>query len=84
MPTTTEESKMFYKLLIMFGYGTVDGAIAGLKSSLLDLQRVQGMEETKAEVADAQAFAHQVRRDEATAEAERAARIFAKFNDYLS
>ena len=75
---------MLQKLLIMFGLGSVDGALAGLQSSIKNLERVQNFKVQEAEIADAQIASFQVKRDEATGEAARAKRIIGKVGALLS
>ena len=75
---------MLQQLLIMFGLGSVDGALAGLHSSMKNLERVQIAKEQEADVADAQIASLRVKRDEATDEAARAKRIGGKVGALLS
>jgi len=75
---------MLQKLLIMFGFGSVDGALAGLQSSMADLRRVAAHKITEAEIADAQVSAQMVKRDEASGEAARAQRVVGKLEGLLS
>ena len=75
---------MLQKLLIMFGFGSVDGALAGLQGAMKDLERVRAHKEQESEIADEQVAAYQVKRDEADKEAARAERVLEKMGALLS